>query len=176
MQFHKWIFSSDWYTRLFGTDRISLAASSIFGYVDGLTDNPNIPPIEYFYMGGTGVGYVSTTQLRGYEDRSIGPRDRLNQSIGGRVMAKYGVELRFALTLNPIPIYLLGFAEGGNVFADLTRADLFDLKRGYGLGARLLINPLGMVGFDYGYGADDVYPLDGQPDGWRFHFQFGKGF
>lgn len=176
VKFHKWVFSSEWYTRLFNTERIALAASSTFGYVDGLTDDPNIPPIEYFYMGGTGVGYVSTTQLRGYEDRSVGPRDRLNQAIGGRVMVKHSLELRFALTLNPIPIYLLGFAEGGNVFADFTRADLFDLKRGFGLGARLLIQPLGMVGFDYGYGADDVYPVDGQPEGWRFHFQFGKGF
>lgn len=175
VEFHKWIFSSEWYMRPFGTERISLAATSLFGYIDGIGNNPNIPPIEYFYMGGTGVGYVSTTQLRGYEDRSIGPKDRLNQSIGGRLLVKHGLELRFALTLNPIPIYLLGFAEGGNVFADFTRADLFDLKRGYGVGARLLINPLGMVGFDYGYGADDVYPLDGEPDGWRFHFQFGKG-
>jgi len=127
-------------------------------------------------MGGTGVGFVSTTQLRGYEDRSVGPRDRMNQPIGGRVMEKFMAEVRFALTLNPIPIYLLGFTEAGNVFADFKRADLFDLKRSYGFGARLLINPIGMVGFDYGYGADDVYPLDGQPDGWRFHFQFGKGF
>jgi len=91
-------------------------------------------------------------------------------------MEKFMAELRFALTLNPIPIYLLGFTESGNVFADFKRADIFDLKRSYGFGARLLINPIGMVGFDYGYGADDVYPLDGQPDGWRFHFQFGKGF
>jgi outer membrane protein insertion porin family len=176
VQYHKEIFSADWYTRLFGTDRISLAASSLFGYLDGISGTPNIPPIEYFYMGGTGVGYVSTTQLRGYEDRSIGPRDRLGQPIGGRAMVKDMLELRFALTLNPIPIYLLTFAEGGNVFADFLHADIFDLKRSYGFGARLLINPIGMVGFDYGYGADDVYPLDGKPDGWRFHFQFGKGF
>jgi len=33
-----------------------------------------------------------------------------------------------------------------------------------------------MIGFDYGYGADDVYPKDGLPDGWHFHFQFGRGF
>jgi outer membrane protein insertion porin family len=176
VEFHKWIFSAEWYTRLFASDRVALTLSSVFGYLDGLKADANIPPIEYFYMGGTGVGYVSTTQLRGYEDRSVGPRDRVNQPVGGRVMDKFMAELRFALTLNPIPIYLLGFTEAGNVFADFTRADIFDLRRSYGFGARLLINPIGMVGFDYGYGADDVYPLDGKPDGWRFHFQFGKGF
>ncbi len=176
VDYHKWSFGADWYTRLFGIEQVSLAASTILGYLDGLTRIPNIPPIEYYYMGGTGVGYVSTTQLRGYEDRSIGPRDRIGQVIGGRVMVKYGLELRYAVTLNPIPIYLLTFAEAGNVWLSFTDADIFDLKRGYGFGARVLINPLGMVGADYAYGADDVMPLNGRPDGWRFHFQFGKGF
>jgi hypothetical protein len=39
-----------------------------------------------------------------------------------------------------------------------------------------MINPIGLIGFDYGYGVDDVYPRDGKPDGWRFHFVFGRGF
>jgi outer membrane protein insertion porin family len=176
VDYHKWIFSADWYTRLFGIEKIALATSGLIGYLDPLDNDFNIPPIEYFYMGGTGVGYVSTTQLRGYDDRSVGPRDRFGQPTGGRAMVKYTVELRYSVALNPIPIYVLTFAEAGNVFLDFARADLFDLKRGYGFGARLLINPLGMVGFDYAFGADDVYPLNGRPEGWRFHFQFGKGF
>jgi len=80
-----------------------------------------------------------------------------------------------AARFNPIPIYVLGFAEGGNVYESLSRADFFNLNRSAGLGARLQINPIGMVGFDYGYGFDDVYPKDGKPDGWRFHFVFGRG-
>jgi outer membrane protein insertion porin family len=84
--------------------------------------------------------------------------------------------LRFALAINPIPIYLLAFAEGGNVYESFSRADFFDLRRSAGLGARLTINPIGMIGFDYGYGFDDVYPHDGKPDGWHFHFVFGRGF
>jgi outer membrane protein insertion porin family len=176
VDYHKWIFSADWYTRLFGLEKIALATSGLIGYLDPLDADHNIPPIEFFYMGGTGVGYVSTTQLRGYDDRSIGPRDRYGQPTGGRAMVKYTVELRYSVALNPIPIYLLTFAEAGNVYLDFSRADLFDLKRGYGFGARLLINPLGMVGFDYAFGADDVYPYNGRAEGWRFHFQFGKGF
>jgi outer membrane protein insertion porin family len=176
VNFHKEMFSADFYTRVLGSDRLTLTSHTLFGYLDGFTLTPNTPPIEYFYMGGTGVGYVSTTQLRGYEDRSVGPRDHLFRELGGRVLVKQGVELRLALALSPVPIYILGFAEAGNVFLDFSRADLFDLKRGFGLGARLLINPIGMIGFDYAYGADDVFPLDGRPDGWRFHFQFGKGF
>jgi outer membrane protein insertion porin family len=127
-------------------------------------------------MGGTGLGYIATTPLRGYEDQSIGPRNTFNDIVGGKALTKQTAELRLALSINPIPIYVLGFVEGGNVFESLSRADFFDLKRAAGLGARIQINPIGLLGFDYGYGFDDVLPRDGKPDGWHFHFVFGRGF
>lgn len=176
VDYHKWLLSAEWYIPLFNSSRIVLYASNLFGYLDGFKKDSKIPPIEYFFMGGTGLGYVSTTVLRGYEDRAVGPMNNYNQEQGGRVLNKQTLELRFAVTINPVPIYLLAFAEGGNVFRDIKHTDLFDLKRSYGVGARLLIQPLGMIGFDYGYGVDDVYPKDGKPDGWKFHFQFGRGF
>jgi outer membrane protein insertion porin family len=176
VSYHKWLFSADWYTPLSSTGRVVFYTSTSLGYVDGIGNDPKIPFIDYFFMGGTGVGYASTTPLRGYEDRSVGPLDNQGRELGGRVLHKETAELRLAVTLNPIPIYLLTFAEAGNVYSDFRHADFFDLKRSYGFGARLLIQPIGMIGFDYGYGADDVFPRDGQPDGWRFHFQFGKGF
>jgi len=176
VDYHKWLFNAEWFTPLFGSSRFVLAASTNLGYVDGFTQNSNIPPIELFFMGGTGIGLISTTSLRGYEDRKVGPQDNPGNELGGHVLDKHSLEMRLALTLNPIPIYILGFAEGGNVFADFHHTDFFDLKRSYGFGARLLIQPIGMIGFDYGYGVDDVYPRDGQPDGWKFHFQFGRGF
>jgi outer membrane protein insertion porin family len=175
VDYHKWLLSAEWYTPLFGTNRVVLYTSTTLGYIDGFHDDSQIPPIEYFYMGGTGVGYIATTPLRGYEDRQVGPRNNSGE-IGGRVLDKHTAELRLAVALSPIPIYILGFAEGGNVFTDYRHTDFFDLKRSYGFGARLLIQPIGMIGFDYGYGADDVYPKDGKPDGWKFHFQFGRGF
>jgi outer membrane protein insertion porin family len=125
-------------------------------------------------MGGNGL-QIQTRQLRGYEDRSIGPREQGNV-IGGRIFARYVAELRFALTINPLPVYVLGFAEAGNVWRDERFVDPFDLKRSAGVGARLLIQGVGLIGFDYGYGFDDVEPRDGEPDGWHFHFQFGRGF
>lgn len=176
VDFHKWIFSAEWYTPLFSTQRLVLYANTTTGYMEPFGTGTEIPPIDLFFMGGTGLGLVSTTALRGYEDRSVGPIDRFGRGLGGRVFTKQSAELRLAVTLNPIPIYFLGFVEGGNVFESFGRSDFLDLKRAYGFGARLLINPIGMVGFDYGFGVDDVYPKDGQPDGWRFHFQFGRGF
>ena len=180
VDYHKWLFNADWFTPLLGSNRLVLYAGTTFGYVDGFKDDSEIPPIEYFFMGGTGFGYIATTPLRGYEERSVGPKDPNGNEVGGRVLIKHTAELRLAVTLNPIPIYLLGFVEGGNVFENFGRANFLDLKRSYGFGARLLINPIGMIGFDYGYGVDPATgPYgrpEGTPSGWKFHFQFGRGF
>lgn len=176
VDYHKWIFTGDWYTPLFGTNRLVLFTGTNIGLLDGFKINSNIPPIEYFFMGGTGLGFIATTPLRGYDDRTIGPQDENDQVKGGKAMVKYSAELRFSVTMSPMPIYLLAFAEAGNVYENLKAIDFLNLKRSYGFGARIMIQPLGMVGFDYGYGADDVLPRDGKPDGWKFHFQFGRGF
>jgi outer membrane protein insertion porin family len=90
-------------------------------------------------------------------------------------MTRYTTELRFAVTLEPIPLYLLAFAEAGNTFESFEKADLFDLRRSVGLGARLLINPIGLIGFDLGYGFDRKL-VSGKDPSWLFHFQFGRGF
>jgi outer membrane protein insertion porin family len=176
VDYQKWLFNAEWYIPLFGSSRLVLYSSTSLGYLEGFYKDSRIPPIEFFYMGGTLMGYVATTPLRGYEDRSVGPVNSLGQEEGGRVLNKHTLELRLAATLNPVPIYFLGFIEGGNVYRDFQHTDFFDLKRSFGFGARLLIQPIGMIGFDYAYGADDVLPKDGKPDGWHFHFQFGRGF
>ncbi len=90
-------------------------------------------------------------------------------------MSRYTAELRFAVTLEPIPLYLLAFAEAGNVWKDINTTDPFDLRRSAGFGARILINPIGLIGFDIGYGFDRMLVEDKEP-AWLFHFQFGKGF
>lgn len=154
-------------------NRLVLYLSSSLGYVTGLQTDTTIPPIEYYTMGGNGLGGISVTPLRGYADRSIGPRDSQGRISGGTVMARHVLELRFALSLNPIPIYLTSFAEAGNVWSDFTKADPFDLKRSAGVGLRVLLNPIGLIGFDYGYGFDPIGER-GDKSGWRFHFQFGR--
>ena len=49
------------------------------------------------------------------------------------------------------------------------------MVRSVGFGARILINPIGLIGFDFGYGFDRQ-EVEGIPPQWLFHFQFGKGF
>ncbi len=176
VKFTKWILQSDWYVPLFNSSRLALYFSSLYGVIAPIGGGTgNISPIDLFSMGGTGLGYINTTPLRGYEDQSIGPR--VNGSVvAGRAETKQTLELRFAVSINPIPIYLLGFAEGGNVFETSAKTNFFDLKRSAGVGARIQINPIGLIGFDYGYGFDDPTLPKGPASGWHFHFVFGRGF
>ncbi|MEK6570919.1 MAG: outer membrane protein assembly factor BamA [Bacteroidota bacterium] len=174
--YQKYSLSADWHTPLFGSSRLVLYSNTLIGVI-GHRQGTIIPFTELFWMGGTGLAsYYATTPLRGYEDRSVGPTNEQGQILGGRSIAKYSAELRYSLSVNPIPIYLLAFAESGNVWRSWKDTDPFDLRRSAGIGARLLINPIGLIGFDYAYGFDDVLPKDGKPDGWHFHFQFGRGF
>jgi outer membrane protein insertion porin family len=171
-RYHKHIFNADWFVPLTNSGKLTLMNSGIIGLIFGFEKNSDIPWQDLFYMGGTGLGQVSVTPLRGYEDNSIGP---YGGTYGGRAMMKYTTELRLALTMDPIPIYTLLFVEAGNVWADHSKMDMLDLHRSAGLGVRLLINPIGLVGFDYGYGYDASIPGK-TPPGWKFHFQFGKTF
>jgi outer membrane protein insertion porin family len=177
VNYYKIQFKAEWYKRLFNTNRIALYTVADLGYLHALDAKSKtlINPFDKFAMGGNGL-VIATTPLRGYDDRTIGPRDINGDVIWGNVMTRYTLELRGALALEPIPIYLLAFAEAGNVYDEInTDADFFNLKRSVGVGARLLINPVGLIGFDFGYGFDRK-SVDGKDPAWLFHFQFGKGF
>jgi len=175
VSYYKLGFKAEWYKRLFNTSRVTLYTIADIGYLDEFVSGTPINPFEYFYMGGNGL-VIATTPLRGYDDRTVGPKNPLSgEVIGGRVMTRYTAEFRVAITLDPIPVYMLAFAEAGNVFESIDKADLFDLRRSVGFGARLLINPLGLIGFDLGYGFDRQLTDSKDPE-WLFHFQFGRGF
>jgi len=167
-------FKAEWYKRLFNTNRLVFYTIADFGYIDEIVKGTPIQPFEFFYMGGNGL-VIATVPLRGYEDRSVGPRNAQGNIIGGRVMTKFGAEIRFAVALEPIPLYILAFAEAGNAFESFGKTDIFDLRRSVGFGARILINPIGLIGFDFGYGFDRKI-TDGIDPEWLFHFQFGRGF
>jgi outer membrane protein insertion porin family len=175
IDFHKWLIRAQWFVPIFASNKLALLLAADYGYINRF-GNSVIPPIDLFFMGGVGLGFISTTPLRGYEDQSVGPRNSRGDIVGGQAMVRQTIELRYAISINPMPIYVLGFVEGGNVFESFSRADFFALRRSAVFGARIQIQPVGMLGFDYGYGFDDVFPRDGWPDGWRFHFVFGQQF
>ena len=53
-----------------------------------------------------------------------------------------------------------------------------DSQEGFtaGAGARVDLSAGTTLGFDYGYGYDNITAGIKSPAGWKFHFQFGRGF
>jgi len=163
-----------------GQNKLVLMTSADVGQLGGVGSTPFVPPTELFVMGGSGLATgIFSVPLRGYDDASIGVQKGSNPSSiyapGGLAYSRYVAELRFIVSLEPIPIYFLTFAEAGNVWEDFSHADLFDLKRALGVGARVQVPAVGLIGIDFGYGFDS-HTAFGAPAGWHTHFQFGRGF
>jgi len=172
--FYKMGFKTEAFKSLNNSGSLVLASLFDIQSISSLSSDNYVPPNELFFMGGGGLTY-NTVSLRGYEDRTIGPVNYLRSPIGGRFLMKYGVELRYSLSQDPIPIFLTMFAEAGNLWSSFKTADFFDLKRSVGFGARLMLPAVGIIGFDLGYGFDRKV-VDGDDPSWLFHFQFGRGF
>ncbi len=172
--FYKLGFKSEAYKSLDNSGKLVLASLFDIESISSLSKDNYVPPNELIFMGGSGLSY-NTVSLRGYEDRSVGPINSVRSPVGGRFLFKAGVELRYSLSQDPIPIFLTAFAEAGNLWSSFKTADIFDLKRSLGFGARLMLPAVGIIGFDLGYGFDRK-AVDGQDPSWLFHFQFGRGF
>ncbi len=171
--YHKHIFSMEWYTSFH--PKVVLYNQLLYGFMGSLSDDPTaIPLLEYFYMGGSGLSLG--TPLRGYEERTVGPQASSGVSaLGGKAQIKFGTEFRVQLVDNPT-IYGLAFAEAGDTWLEFENTDPFNLKRSVGLGIRLYMPLVGMIGLDYGFGVD-YYDDTGQRRGqWKPHFQFGRQF
>ena len=171
--FHKHVLKFDWYTPTFW--KFVLLSSLHMGAIKTIPSRHGgasiIPIDDRFIMGGTGIPYGIL--LRGYLDNTVGPYD--GRPYGGNIMIKYLTEYRFPFSENPT-IYGLAFAEMGNVWSNFSNTDPFDLKRSAGFGIRMFMPMLGMLGFDLGYGFDDVPATNKSPEGWNFHILFGMPF
>jgi len=165
------IFKSEWYFNTFW--KFVLYSSSEFGVIRSFNNDTYIAPQELFFMGGSALSFG--TMLRGYRERSVGPLSSSGTPLGGKAMLKFTTEFRFPVSENPT-IYGLLFAEAGNNWLETAYMDPFDLRRSVGVGVRLFLPMVGMIGLDFGYGFDQ-YGAFGQKQGkWMPHFQFGRGF
>jgi outer membrane protein insertion porin family len=136
-------------------------------------------PFEGFDVGGDGMsGYnvygVEIIGLRGYDDSSITPISPNGDY--ARAYNKYTIELRYPIVLQPASqIYALAFTEGGNAFQTIKKMNPFEVKRSAGVGVRLFLSVVGMLGLDWGYGFD-VVPGTGKKGGSQLHFMIGQTF
>ncbi len=131
-------------------------------------------PFETFYVGGDGMSgsYMyaqETIALRGYDNGAFTPWTK-----DGYAYTRFCMELHFPFLLQPsTTIYGLAFVEGGNAWTDVKDFAPFNLKRSAGVGVRIFLPMVGMMGIDWGYGFDTVY---GKKGGGHFHFILGQEF
>ncbi|MBN2537552.1 outer membrane protein assembly factor BamA, partial [candidate division WOR-3 bacterium] len=160
IRYHRHVLDAAHYFPLFW--KFSLMGRTRLGYITGFTADDEVPLYERFYAGGTGADGI-----RGYGDRTIGPRQG-GYAVGGRALALFSLE--YKLRINP-QLSFLAFADAGNTWETIDQFSLSDLKRGAGAGVRLEIPMLGLLGFDFGYG------FDREGGGrWEPHFQVGRTF
>ena len=180
IEYHKWSFKGAVYTKLVGD--LVLMARAQFGYLGYYNRNWGYSPFEGFRVGGDGMSGYDTygseiVSLRGYENYSLTPQaSSAYNSTGiyyaGNVYDKFTVELRYPVILQPqSTIYALLFLEGGNCWADIRDFNPFQIKRSAGVGVRIFLPMIGLLGVDWGWGFDD--PLTG---GSQFHFVIGQQF
>ena len=178
LEYHKWKFSGKVFTPLTKDSKLVLMTRAEFGYL-GHYNKYAKSPFESFYMGGDGMSSYSSystdyISMRGYEAGSLTPYDAVTGRNLGYVYNKYTMEIRYPISLEQnATIWVLGFAEAGNCWADIKDFNPFDLKRSLGVGVRIFLPMFGLMGIDWGYGFD---PINGSTNmsGSNFHFILGQ--
>ena len=169
VDFHKHEVSVNYYQPSWWKFVFSL--ESKVAVVDGFSDwdDNNLSVWERFSPGGVDMW---DGQVRGYPDRSLGPRIS-GVPLGGRSMIVVNMEYRFPIAEQQV--YGILFADAGNAWNDIPDLNPLDLRRSLGFGFRVMTPMLGLIGFDFGYGFDRK-KVDGSGAGWHTHFQFGPQF
>ena len=163
------VLTVDWYVPTFGS--FVLYTQSKFGVISGLFKDFYINPGELFYMGGSGLSF--SEGLRGYDEGVVGPISAAGRPLGGQALFKFTAEFRIPIAPNPT-IFGLLFMDAGNVWRNFDETNLQDLRRGVGIGVRLFMPMIGIIGVDFGYGFD-YFKAGGLRTGrWKTHFQFGR--
>ena len=176
IEYHKWKFKSKTYTALTGGQKCLVLMTRVeFGILGSYNSNKK-SPFETFYMGGDGMsgystGYAQETiGLRGYENGSLTP-----YSANGYAYDRFSLELRYPFMLGNTTIYGLSFLEGGNAWYETKKFNPFDMKRSAGVGVRIFLPMVGLMGIDWAYGFDKVL-YTGTRGGSQFHFVLGQEF
>ncbi len=177
IEYHKWKFTSKFFTPLSSASKCFVLMTRFDAGFLGHYNSHKRSPFETFYMGGDGMSgysssyYSETIGLRGYDNGALTPR-----GYEGYAYTRMGLELRYPLMLQgSTNIYALAFAEGGNAWSDVKKFNPFDMKRSAGVGVRIFLPMVGLLGIDWAYGFDKVFGSKSY-GGSQFHFILGQEF
>ena len=176
IEYHKWKFKTKTYTALSSAQKCFVLMTRFEFGILGSYNKDKKSPFETYYMGGDGMSGYSTSYaeetigLRGYENGSLTP-----YGAAGYAYDRFTLELRYPFMLGNTTIYGLGFLEGGNAWTETHDFNPFDIKRSAGIGVRIFLPMVGLMGIDWAYGFDRAYG-NSSKGGSQFHFILGQEF
>ncbi|MDP4278318.1 MAG: BamA/TamA family outer membrane protein, partial [Bacteroidota bacterium] len=104
----------------------------------------------------------------GYENGSLGVSN---------IYERLGCELHYPLMMETsTTIYALAFVEAGNLWSTSKLWQPFQLKRSAGVGVRIFLPMVGLMGIDWAYGFDKASASATSVSGGQFHFVIGQEF
>ena len=177
-EYYKIKFTAEWFTALTPNQKLVLRLKAGFGYLGYYNSKLGLSPFERFSLGGSGLSGIGSfyygreiVPLRGYEDEEV------SYVNGSAMLAKYILELRYPAVISPAAtLYGLVFAEAGNTWMSGKKFNPFDLKKSIGVGIRVFLPIVGMLGLDYGWGIDRVDEFGKYHKPWQGTFNFILGF
>ncbi len=146
---------------------ITLSMRTTYAVGEAQGDSEYLPLYRRFYLGGI-------NSVRGYDNRSITPKDERGNEYGGAKEFVHNNELIFPL-VNSAGIKGLFFYDLGNVADDYIKDESIDfgeLKTSYGFGIRWN-SPMGPLRLEFGFPLDTE---DDEDDGMKTNFSFGAPF
>ena len=159
VEYHKWDFDAEFYTPVVGD--LVLHTKASMGFLGAYSEDLGIGPFERYFLGGNGIGvtgdFLIGSQpigLRGYDENALAPVDPNTGFRGGVVFNKFTFELRYPVNLGSPLIYLLAFAEAGNTWNRYEDYNPNQLFKTAGVGVRINLPGMGMLGIDYGHAFD----------------------
>ncbi|MDP4278471.1 MAG: POTRA domain-containing protein, partial [Bacteroidota bacterium] len=173
IEYYKIKFKGKTYTPISPNGKLVFMTRCDLGYL-GKYNYYKQSPFGQFYMGGDGMtGYSSaytyeTIALRGYENGSLGVSN---------IYERLGCELHYPLMMETsTTIYALAFVEAGNLWSTSKLWQPFQLKRSAGVGVRIFLPMVGLMGIDWAYGFDKASASATSVSGGQFHFVIGQEF
>lgn len=180
LEYHKWKFSGKMFMPLLNpmtVKRTPVLMTRIEGGIISSYNNNKRSPFGTYYMGGD----MMSASMSSYMNETISLRGYANGSIAGAQYDyaysyfKTALELRYPLIFEQsTTIWVLGFLEAGNAWRTNNRYNPFDLKRSAGLGVRIVLPMIGLLGIDWAYGFDKPNPYTNGRGGSNIHFVLGR--
>jgi len=146
----------------FGNGPLVFSIRTKVGYGETFNDDP-FPLFRRYFPGGI-------NSVRGYKNRSLGPKDANGNEFGGSKQLVNNAELIFPL-VGSAGLKGVAFYDAGEAFDDNKDIDIADLRQAYGLGIRWS-SPIGPIRVEFGF------PIERQQGERRMvtNFSFGAPF